>query len=58
MINAIRQRAHEIYLERQRTGQYLIFDKGEVRECTALDDWIEAEAQIKNEKENQWLYQG
>lgn len=45
----IRQRAYEIWEVRQATGQFLIFEKGETREITALDDWCEAECEILKE---------
>ena len=51
MQNRIRARAWEIYEYCRDTGLHLIFDRGEIRERTPQDDWLEAEAQVKNEIE-------
>lgn len=50
----IRQKAQEIWEIRQETGQHLIFDKGELREINAQDDWLEAEDAIIRELRKEW----
>ena len=43
----IRERAYEIYEFRQENNMALTSDNsGELREITAQDDWLEAEAEI------------
>jgi len=50
----IRARAYEKYEGREATGQYLIFEKGELREITKQDDWLEAENEIIREAKKDW----
>lgn len=42
----IRARAQEIYEFFQQLGSNLIFDKGQVRERNAQDDWLQAEREL------------
>jgi hypothetical protein len=59
-LKKIKKRAHEIWEYRMdpMMNQYLIFDKGILRERTSQDDWLEAEREITSSMENPWLHQG
>lgn len=54
----IRVKAEEIYKFNRRVGRHIILDRGTFRERTAQDDWLEAEREINQEIENQWVNQG
>ena len=50
----IRELAHEKWKSRMAAEQHLIFEKGELREITEQDDWLEAEDEIIREAKKTW----
>lgn len=46
--------AYEKWEARMETGQYVIFEKGELREITAEDDYLEAEDEIIRGEKKKW----
>jgi len=50
----IRQLAYEKWEGRMATGQYLIFEKGKLREIVDKDDYFEARNEIIREEKKNW----
>jgi len=50
----IQAKAFEIWEGRMATGQYLIFEKGKLREITDKDDYFEARDEIIREEKKNW----